>query len=117
MPKIDLSNLSIPDLQALIKDAEQEIVKRREQEREGVLNQMRELAGSIGLSLEDLLKQERGGRAPRAARGTAAAGAVAAKYRHPENAGLTWAGRGKRPHWVNDWLGAGGTLEELEAKG
>ena|SRR5690349_4391180 len=112
MAKIDLSKLSIPELQDLAKEIEQEIVARREQERERVLSQMRELAGSIGMSLEDLLKQERGGRAPRAA-----AGAVAAKYRHPDNPGLTWAGRGKRPQWITEWLESGRTLEELEGGG
>jgi DNA-binding protein H-NS len=109
MAKIDLSKLSFEELQALAKDIEQEIVARREQDRERVLNQMRELAGSIGMSLEDLLKQERG-RAPRAAAGTAAA-----KYRHPDNPGLTWAGRGKRPQWITEWLASGRTLEDLES--
>lgn len=111
MAKIDLSKLSIPEMQDLAKEIEQEIVARREQERERVLSQMRELAGTIGMSLEDLLKQERG-RTPRAA-----AGAVAAKYRHPDNPGLTWAGRGKRPQWITEWLESGRTLEELEGGG
>jgi DNA-binding protein H-NS len=112
MAKIDLSKLSIEEMQALAKDIEQEITTRKEQERERVLSQMRELAGSIGLSLEDLLKQERG--RDRAARVPAAAVSTA-RYRHPENAGLTWAGRGKRPQWVTEWLESGRTMEELEA--
>jgi DNA-binding protein H-NS len=111
MAKIDLSKLSIQEMQELAKDIEQEIVVRREQDRERVLAQMRELAGTLGLSLEDLLKQERG-RTPRAA-----AGPVAAKYRHPDNPGLTWAGRGKRPQWVNEWLDSGRSLDELESAG
>jgi DNA-binding protein H-NS len=108
MAKIDLSKLSLEELQTLARDIEQEIVTRREAERERVLSQMRELAGSIGMSLENLLKQERG-RTPRAAAGSVA------KYRHPENSGLTWGGRGKRPQWVAEWLAGGRTLEELEA--
>jgi DNA-binding protein H-NS len=107
MAKIDLSKLSVEELETLVRDAQQEIVTRREAERERVLAQMRELAGSIGMSLEDLLKQERG-RAPRAAAGSVA------KYRHPENPGLTWGGRGKRPQWVAEWLESGRALEELE---
>lgn len=112
MAKIDLSKLSIEEMQALARELEQEIATRREQERERVLNQMRELAGSIGMSLEDLLKKERG-RAPR----VAGADAGSAKYRHPDNPGLTWAGRGKRPQWITDWLAEGKTLAELEAGG
>ncbi|MFM7445463.1 MAG: H-NS family nucleoid-associated regulatory protein [Tabrizicola sp.] len=30
-----------------------------------------------------------------------------AKYRHPENAALTWSGRGRKPHWFADHVNAG----------
>lgn len=106
---IDLSKLSIEELQALARDIEEEVVARRESERERVLAQMRELAGSLGMTLEDFLRLERG-------RGRAAAKVPASsivKYRHPENPVLTWSGRGKRPLWITEWLAAGHTLEEL----
>lgn len=103
---IDLSKLSIEELETLVRDAQAEIVARREAERERVLQQVRELAQSIGMSVEELLKMEKGGR------GRAI---VEAKYRHPENAELTWSGRGKRPQWVTDALEAGKTLEDLAA--
>ncbi len=112
MAKIDLSKLSIQEMQELAKDIEQEIVARREQDRERVLTQMRELAGTLGMSLEDLLKQERG-----RDRGRVSTATVAVKYRHPENAALTWAGRGKRPQWINEWLDSGRSLDELESGG
>jgi DNA-binding protein H-NS len=38
---------------------------------------------------------------------------VEAKYRHPENAELTWTGRGRKPVWVQELLTAGKTLEDL----
>jgi DNA-binding protein H-NS len=105
---VDLSNLSIQELQELAREIENEIVTRREQDRERVLQQMRELAASVGMTLEDFLRQERG-------RGRAAvpAGGVAVKYRHPDDPGLTWSGRGKRPNWVNDALDSGKTLDDL----
>jgi DNA-binding protein H-NS len=99
---IDLSKLSLEELQTLAQDIEAEIVNRREAERERVLAQMRELAGSLGLSLEDILRQERG-----------KSGGVAPKYRHPDNPALTWTGRGKRPVWVTEALASGKTLEDL----
>ncbi|MCD0493834.1 H-NS histone family protein [Chromobacterium violaceum] len=37
----------------------------------------------------------------------------AVRYRHPEHENQTWTGRGRKPQWVQDWLNAGGTLEEL----
>lgn len=38
---------------------------------------------------------------------------VPPKYRHPKDEDLTWTGRGNSPIWVRDYLGSGGTLEEL----
>ena len=101
---IDLSKLSLEELQALARDIETEIVTRRAAEKERVLNQMRELAGSLGMTLEELLREERG-----------AGPAAAPKYRHPDNPGLTWSGRGKRPTWVNEALAAGKALDDLAA--
>lgn len=36
------------------------------------------------------------------------------KYTHPHN-GMSWSGRGRKPRWVEEWLEAGNTLEELLA--
>ena len=36
------------------------------------------------------------------------------KYRHPENADVTWSGRGRKPHWFNAYLAAGHSPESLE---
>lgn len=101
---IDLTKLSLDDLKALAQDIEVEIVGRREAERSRVLSQMRELAGSLGMTLEDVIRGEKG-----------RSGAVAAKYRNPDNPDLTWSGRGKRPAWINEALAAGKTLEDLAA--
>jgi DNA-binding protein H-NS len=101
---MDLSKLSVEELETLMRDAQAEIVARKEAERERVLQQVRELAASIGLSVEELLKLQRGGR-----------GRAEAKYRDPENPELTWSGRGKRPQWVSDALASGRTLADLAA--
>ncbi len=100
---IDLSKLSLEELQTLAQDVDREIVTRREAERERVLSQMRELAASLGLTLEDVLKMERG----------KGGGIVPPKYRNPADPSLTWTGRGKRPIWVNEALAAGKSLEDL----
>jgi len=105
---IDLSKLSVEELESLVKDAQAEITARREAERERVLGQMRELAASLGLTLEDVVKLER----RKEVKGVAAA-SVQAKYRHPTNPSLTWTGRGKRPAWVAEALASGKSLEDL----
>jgi DNA-binding protein H-NS len=102
---IDLSKLSLEELDALVKDVQAELLARREAEREGVLNQMRELAASLGLTLEDVGKLERGKGAP--------AAVVQPKYRHPEDPSLTWSGRGKRPRWLAEALASGKSLEDF----
>ena len=106
----DLSKLSIEELESLVKDAQAEITARREAERERVFGQMRELAASLGLTLEDVVRQQRKGGA---AKGAAVAGGVQPKYRHPSDPNQTWSGRGKRPAWVAEALASGKSLEEL----
>jgi DNA-binding protein H-NS len=101
---IDLSKLSLEELESLAKDIETEVTTRRQAERERVLGQMRELAASLGLTLEEVVRLERG-------RG--GAGGAQPKYRHPDDPSLTWSGRGKRPAWVNEALAAGKSLEDL----
>jgi DNA-binding protein H-NS len=100
---VDLSKLSLDELQTLARDVETEIVTRRETERERVLQQMRELAASIGTTPEELLGPG----------GKARAGKVEAKYRHPDDPALTWTGRGKRPAWLTEALAAGKTLDDF----
>jgi len=102
---IDLSKLSIEELQNLARDIEVEVVNRRVMEKERVLNQMRELASSLGMSLEEFLRQE-----------GISSSQVPVKYRHPDNPTLSWSGRGKRPAWVNEALASGKTLEDLSVQ-
>ncbi len=103
---VDLSKLSIEEMEILAKDIEAEIISRREADRERVLAQMRELAASIGTTPEELFR--RTGKIPEKV--------VAAKYRHPDNPALSWSGRGKRPLWVVEALASGKTLEDLAAE-
>ena len=62
------------------------------------------LAKELGFSLAELIGTEgvKSIRAP-----------VAAKYRHPENEGITWSGRGRRPLWFVAALEAGKSPEHL----
>lgn len=104
---IDLSKLSIEEMEALAKEIEAEILNRREAERERVLAQMRELAASIGTTPEELFRRSGGKVAEKV---------VAVKYRNPDDPAQTWTGRGKRPQWVVEALAAGKTLDDLAAE-
>jgi len=38
---------------------------------------------------------------------------VSAKYRNPDNPSETWAGRGRKPKWVDERLASGSSLDDL----
>lgn len=64
------------------------------------------LARDLGYSLAELVGTEtQSSRAP-----------AAAKYRHRENSGLTWSGRGRKPQWFVDALTGGTTASDLEIR-
>lgn len=103
---MDISNLSLVELQLLQQQIPLEIKKRQEQEKAKVINEIKLIAESRGFSLDQLLK---GGEKVK----TKAVKTVMAKYRHPENADQAWTGRGRKPQWVQDWLASGRKIEEL----
>lgn len=103
---IDLTKLSLEELEALARDIEIEVTSRRQAERERVLQQMRELAASIGTTPEDLFRRT----------GKVVEKVVTVKYRHPDDPLLTWSGRGKRPQWVVEYLATGKSLDDLAAE-
>lgn len=101
---MDLREYSTEQLKQLL-DAIPAELKRREKETKVKLRQeLEELARKHGFSLDELLGEHKP---------TKVKGSVAPKYRHPTDASLTWAGRGRKPLWVSSLLDAGSTLEAL----
>lgn len=100
---MDLSNLSIEELNDLIVRAEAELESRKRREIEELRAQITSKAKLLGISPEELLNTS----APRKK-----AGVVPAKYRNPQN-GETWTGRGRKPLWVQAWLDSGRSLDEI----
>lgn len=103
---MDLSSLSLVELQELQKRIPGEIKRREESELANVLNEIKALAQSKGFNLEQLLEAK-------TVKTRKSPGTVAPKYRHPANAELQWTGRGRKPRWVEEWLSQGGTLEAI----
>lgn len=107
---IDLSGLSIADLDQLISDAKARIETLKKQQYAELRKALEAQARSAGFDIYELFAA--GGRT----RAPAAAGdkrVVAPKYRNPANKEQTWTGRGKQPHWVRDALASGKKLEQL----
>lgn len=108
---IDLSHFDVAELTELIADARQELAKRQQVQVQAVHAEILRLAASIGMSVEEVLATGAVGK-----KGAAKAGigrTVPPKYRDPDQAGNTWTGRGRPPHWVSQKLATGVSLSDL----
>ncbi|MDN0082452.1 H-NS histone family protein [Crenobacter sp. SG2305] len=101
---MNLSALAFPELLDLKKQVEQRINDIQAQEKTKAMQQIRELAKTYGLSVEEVLAKASG----------ASRKPVEAKYANPANSEQTWSGRGRKPVWVQEYLDSGKTLESLE---
>jgi DNA-binding protein H-NS len=76
--------------------------------------EFRELAREMGFAVTlTKLGRETSRRGTRHAQKDDRRRGVSAKYRNPDNPEETWAGRGRKPKWVQDRLEQGTPLEEL----
>ena len=104
MTAIDLDTLSLKELKRLQRDVAKAITTFEDRQKADARAKVEALAKELGFSLAELIGTEgvKSIRAP-----------VAAKYRHPENEGITWSGRGRRPLWFVAALDAGKSPEDL----
>lgn len=91
---IDLKALSPKELKALIANAESQMQEARASQVQEVRKKIDALLSGSGLTLADIYPAQ-GGRGGKGGK----RGAVAPKYRNPEDPSQTWTGRGKRPLW------------------
>lgn len=100
----NLENLSIQELQALVNQAQTALTQKQQAARKDVIAQIKELAASIGVTVEII------DNAPAKKRGS---GSVEAKYRNPNNPNETWTGRGLAPKWMKALMDEGRDKEEF----
>ncbi|MCB1887254.1 MAG: H-NS histone family protein [Rhodocyclaceae bacterium] len=116
---MDLANFSIPELKRLQKRVDSEIKKRDETAKRDLLKKMHKLAAEHGLSIDDVVGKgasvpaERKPRRKAAAKPKGKKSVVPPKYRNPDDASMTWTGRGRKPLWVQKCLDEGKSLESL----
>ena len=96
---MNLKSMSIDKLSKLRGQVETALSARVLEERRNLQSQLGRLSHLSGSGLKGV----RGG--PR--------GAVAPKYRNPDNPAETWAGRGLRPRWLAGALKSGKKLEDF----
>ena len=104
MADYDLEALSLTELKKMQKDIVKAISTFEDRQKAEARAKVEAFARDLGYSLAELVGTEtKTARAP-----------APAKYRHPENAALTWSGRGRRPQWFVDALEADRTAVDLE---
>jgi DNA-binding protein H-NS len=98
---MNLKSMSIDKLSKLREQVEAALSTKVIEERRAVQEQL----GRLERLATGGLRARRGGGGPR--------GAVAPKYRNPENPSETWAGRGLKPRWLEAALKSGKKLEDF----
>jgi DNA-binding protein H-NS len=102
------TDMSEAELQSMIEEAGRALKEKQQGKRKEVLNQMKQLAASIGVAVEIIE-----GPVP----GTGRKGRkVPIKYQNPENLSEKWSGRGVKPKWLQHQLNQGRRLEDFEVK-
>lgn len=113
---MDISLMTLADLQNLFQLLPKEIEQRRAQQLVLVKEELAALARARGFKLEDILASPEFSSQPGASVAEPVLShrpSVPVKYRHPVHGDLAWSGRGKTPRWVNTWLGEGRPMQEL----
>ena len=105
MAEFDVETLSLKELKSLQKDLAKAISTFEDRQKIDARSKLEIIAKEMGYSLADLIGGEvKPSRAP-----------AAAKYRHPENAAVTWSGRGRKPLWFVAALEADKSPEDMAA--
>lgn len=108
---MDISKLSIVKLKQLQNRIPKELAKRQSLEKQKLRKELAALAAAKGFALEDFAG--RASKTSRKSKKSTTRRPIAVKYRHPNNAKLTWTGRGRKPLWVAEWLAQGKKIESL----
>lgn len=88
-----LDKMNVKELRELKSRIDSAIAARQSKDRAELKLKMVALAEEAGLTLDDIIGGKRGGVRNK--------GSVAVKYRHPDDATMTWTGRGRRPRWMD----------------
>lgn len=100
MANVDISNLSVAELEALKGSIENVIVGRRQSELVNLRGTFEEMAANAGFTLEEIMQAT-----------STKKRTVAAKYQNPSDPAQTWSGRGRKPRWVDELIASGGDLD------
>jgi len=101
MSNVDISNLSVAELEKLKGSIDSAIANRRDGELLNLRQAIDDMVEQAGFTLDEVLQVR-----------TSKKRAVKAKYSNPNNPAETWSGRGRKPIWVQEWTNAGRDLND-----
>lgn len=102
---MDISGLSVSQLQNLQQEIDSTILVRKEKEKEALKQQIKDLLKQHGTTLEELFGSKGNKRAK-----------AAPKYRNPDDPSQTWSGRGRTPNWLLEKVNSGVSKESFLIK-
>lgn len=103
--KEKMANASVAELEQLRTEIEKVMVERKYKELDDARIQVRELAASLGVTLEELCAEPEKAKKP--------AKKATIKFRNTENPDETWTGRGKQPRWLTHAIDNGAMIEKF----
>lgn len=103
--KNNFNELSEAELASVIEGAQKALRERQDGKRKEVYTRIKELASSIGISVDIYESAKPAGR-----KGSK----VPVKYQNPNNLSQKWTGRGMKPKWLQGLLEQGHDIKEFE---
>ena len=100
----NIQELSVEELQKLLAEAQLTLEVKRQGKKKEVIAQIKELAASIGVTVEIFDSSKAADKRMQLIQG---------KYRNPHNHLQTWTGRGLSPKWLRELIEAGHSKEEF----
>lgn len=103
---IDITGLSVSELETLSQEIEARKVQVSEEAKKNAYNEMLAIAEKHGVSFEEVVALHSG-------KSRKSGPKAAAKYANPNDPTQTWSGRGRKPGWVHEILNTGKSLEDI----
>jgi DNA-binding protein H-NS len=98
------AKMSVAELQEMRKEIDEQIARKKVEEREEVLAEMKAMAAKRGFEFSELVSGKSKAKAK---------DKLPPKYRNPKDASQTWSGRGRKPNWIQDAMKKGAKIEDF----
>ncbi|QLQ32377.1 MAG: H-NS histone family protein [Candidatus Thiothrix singaporensis] len=98
---VDISSLSVAELERLKGSIDNAIANRRDTELTGLREAIEEMVANAGFTIDEVMQAR-----------TSKKRIIKPKYRNPNNPEQAWSGRGRKPGWVEEWTSSGRSLDE-----